>query len=59
MDRGKTPSLLIKPCVGFIPNRPQAEAGSLTEPPVSEPNATGIMPAATIEAEPDDEPPHT
>ena len=58
-ERGNTPSLLIKPCVGFIPNKPHADAGSLIEPPVSVPNAAGTKPAATTAADPDDEPPQT
>src|SRR5678810_750095 len=38
---------------------PHNDAGCLTEPPVSEPSATGTMPAATAVAEPPDEPPET
>src|SRR5216683_1050697 len=36
---------------------PQNEAGRITEPPVCVPNASGIIPAATAAAEPDDDPP--
>jgi hypothetical protein len=36
---------------------PQNEAGLITEPPVCVPRASGIMPAPTAAAEPDDEPP--
>src|SRR5689334_11975040 len=38
---------------------PQNAAGWRTDPPVSEPRATGTMPAATAAAEPPDEPPGT
>src|ERR1700682_708716 len=43
--------------VGFIPNRPQAEAGIRIEPPPSLACATGRMRAATAAAAPPDEPP--
>ena len=36
---------------------PQYDAGRITEPPVWVPNASGIIPAATAAAEPDDDPP--
>ncbi len=36
---------------------PQNEAGRITEPPVCVPSASGIIPAATAAAEPDDDPP--
>src|SRR5712691_2090106 len=49
----------LRPYVGFKPTTPHSEAGCRTEPPVSEPNATGTMPAATAAAEPPDEPPGT
>src|SRR3954451_18251755 len=42
---------------GFIAATPQNEAGRITEPPVCVPSASGIMPAATAAAEPDDDPP--
>src|SRR4029453_2763510 len=38
---------------------PHNEAGCRTEPPVSEPSATGTIPAATAAAEPPDDPPGT
>src|SRR5690349_21173671 len=38
---------------------PQKEAGWRTEPPVSDPSATGVTPAATSAAEPPEEPPGT
>jgi len=38
---------------------PQSEAGWRTEPPVSEPSATGTIPAATATADPPDDPPGT
>ncbi len=46
-----------RPKVGFSPNTPQSEAGTLTEPLVSEPRPNGTSPAATAAAEPPDEPP--
>ena len=51
------------PTVGSIRNdglmaaTPQKEAGRITEPPVCVPSASGIMPAATAAAEPEDDPP--
>ena len=53
------PKRLMRPYVGFTPTMPQNAAGWRTEPPVSEPNAIGTMPAATAAAEPPDEPPGT
>src|SRR6266542_4820093 len=49
----------MRPYVGFNPITPHSAAGCRTEPPVSEPNATGTIPAATAAAEPPDEPPGT
>src|SRR3954468_475370 len=49
----------MRPYVGFNPTTPQNAAGCRTEPPVSEPRATGTMRAATATAEPPDEPPGT
>src|SRR5437764_8698742 len=42
---------------GLIAATPQNEAGRITEPPVCVPSASGIMPAATAAAEPEDDPP--
>src|SRR5918996_4353350 len=42
-----------------MPTTPQKEAGWRTEPPVSDPSATGTTPAATSAAEPPEEPPGT
>src|SRR6185503_1002413 len=42
-----------------MPMTPHNDAGCRTEPPVSEPSATGTMPAATEAAEPPDDPPET
>ena len=47
----------IEPCVGLNPTIPQKDAGRITEPAVWVPTASGIIPAATEAAEPDDEPP--
>src|SRR5215510_4509620 len=49
----------MRPYVGFSPITPHSAAGCRTEPPVSEPSATGTIPAATAAAEPPDEPPGT
>ena len=38
---------------------PQNAAGCRTEPPVSDPSAMRVMPAATAAAEPPDDPPGT
>ena len=56
-ESGIAPYLLTRPKVGFIPARPQAAAGSRTDPPVSEPSAPNARPAATAAPDPDDEPP--
>src|SRR5579883_2453958 len=45
--------------VGFSPVMPQKWAGSLIEPPVSEPSAAGVSLAATAAPEPEEEPPVT
>ncbi len=42
-----------------MPTTPQNDAGCRTDPPVSEPSATGTTPAATSAAEPPEEPPGT
>src|ERR1700688_676230 len=42
---------------GFIAATPQYDAGRITEPPVCVPSASGIIPAATAAADPDDDPP--
>src|SRR5262249_56212887 len=52
-----TPARLTRPNVGISPTTPQSEAGPRIDPPVSEPSATGTMPAATAAPEPDEEPP--
>ena len=38
-ESGKTPLLLTRPKVGFMPTIPQRAAGMRMEPPVSEPSA--------------------
>ncbi len=43
--------------VGFIPNKPQHEAGTRIDPPPSVAWAAGTMPAATAAAAPPEEPP--
>ena len=54
-----SPKRLMRPYVGFTPTTPQNAAGWRTDPPVSEPNAIGTMPAATDAADPPDDPPGT
>src|SRR6476646_2928700 len=46
-----------RPRDGLIPKRPQQAAGIRTEPPPSDPCASGSTPAATAAAAPPDEPP--
>ncbi len=53
------PYLETLPYVGLKPEMPQKLAGSLIEPPVSDPRATADSSAATEAAEPPDEPPGT
>ena len=48
--------LAINPGEGRNPTTPQNAAGFLTEPPVSEPVASGTMPVASATADPPDEP---
>ena len=43
--------------MGLKPTTPQKLAGRRIEPPTCVPRATGTMPAATIAAEPEDDPP--
>ncbi len=45
--------------MGLSPNTPHSEAGTRTEPLVSEPSARGTKPAATAAPEPPEEPPAT
>ena len=54
---GKTPSSGMRPWVTLSPKHPHSAAGTRTEPPVSVPMATGVMPAATAAAEPPEDPP--
>src|SRR5512142_3016973 len=46
-----------RPRDGFMPNRPQQEAGMRIEPPPSLAWAAGTIPAATAAEAPPDEPP--
>ena len=48
---------VLRARVGFIPTRPQHDAGIRMEPPPSLAWATGTIPAATAAAEPPLEPP--
>src|SRR5688500_13136049 len=49
----------MRPYVGFKPTTPQNAAGCRTDPPVSDPSATGTSRAATAAADPPEEPPGT
>src|SRR5436190_13032587 len=48
--------LAIKPGEGRKPTTPQKAAGLRTDPPVSEPVASGTMPVASATADPPEEP---
>src|ERR1700722_7620736 len=56
-SRGKMPSRLARPCVGFKPTTPHRAAGMRTEPPLSVPTEGGTRPAAPMAPEPLLEPP--
>ena len=56
---GTTPTLLIRPTVGFNPTIPFSAAGTRPEPAVSVPRANGTRPSATATAEPELDPPGT
>ena len=56
-DNGIPPYLLTRPCVPFIPTKPQRAAGILTEPPVSDPRAPKTNLPATADPDPDEDPP--
>ena len=56
-DSRVTPVRGIVPKLGFMPQTPQKAAGRTTEPAVWVPSASGTPPAATVAAEPEDEPP--
>jgi hypothetical protein len=56
---GTTPRVETAPTVGFSPTTFPNAAGTRPEPAVSVPSATGTMPAATAQPEPEDEPPGT
>src|SRR6266550_2909463 len=53
------PYRLTRPYVGFTPTTPQNAAGCLTDPPVSDPSARGVTPAAIAAADPPEDPPGT
>src|SRR3989442_983785 len=44
-----TPARLTRPNVGMRPTTPQSDAGPRSDPPVSEPSATGTLPAGQVE----------
>ena len=56
-DSRVTPVRGIVPKLGFMPQTPQKAAGRTTEPAVWVPSASGTPPAATVAAEPEEEPP--
>ncbi len=57
--RARVPRADTLPRVGFSPTMLPNAAGTRPDPAVSVPSANGTMPAATAQAEPDDEPPGT
>ena len=50
---------MILPCVGLIPNNPQKDAGTRTEPPVSDPIEKSYLLEVIAAADPELEPPGT
>ena len=56
---GTMPVAEMLPMVGFSPTMLPNIAGTRPDPAVSVPSAIGTIPAATAQAEPDDEPPGT
>mgnify|MGYP003310515500 CR=1 FL=1 len=56
-DKTIDPCLLTIPNVGLNPVIPQLDAGDKIEPHVSDPMAKGIIPAATADPDPLDDPP--
>ena len=58
-EKATRPKRDRRPALGRRPETPHSAAGWRTEPPASEPSASGVSPAATAAAEPDDEPPGT
>jgi hypothetical protein len=55
-DTGTIPFCEMRPTVGLIEYRRHLLAGQTREPLVSVPRDSGLYPAATAAAEPDDEP---
>jgi hypothetical protein len=56
-DNGMASRMKLSPGLSRKPYKPQNEAGTRTEPPVSVPMANGTTPAATMAAEPLLDPP--
>src|SRR5215472_18090592 len=56
---GTTPRAEMLPSVGFRPTMLPNAAGTRPDPAVSVPNAKRTTPAATAQADPDDDPPGT
>ena len=59
LTNGKVPLRDNLPKVGLSPHTPHKEAGTRTEPLVSDPNAKGTWCAATAVPDPPEEPPET
>src|SRR5436305_12191577 len=55
--KGRQPSASTSPGAGFKATNPQNAAGIRSEPAVSVASASGVTPAATATADPDEEPP--
>src|SRR5437763_3339230 len=56
-EMGTTPWRLVRPTVGLMPTRPDADDGLMIEPSVSVPSAAMHRLAATLTPEPELEPP--
>ena len=58
-DSGMAPARLTAPKLVLMPTTPLHDAGTRTDAPVSEPSAAKFAPAATLAADPLDDPPVT
>ena len=56
---GTWPRIGSTPQLGFNEHTPQKFAGTRSDPPMSEPISSGVMPVASAAAEPPDDPPGT
>ena len=56
---GTCPRIGSPPQVGLSAHTPQKFAGTRSDPPMSEPISSGVMPVASAAAAPPDDPPGT